>query len=408
MDTNEPRTNRRTVLKTVAGSGPLTLAAGVGTTAGHEYTTITTGVYRGEPTSTAEVPTAWYEKVKAARRAMGALADEYLDSRWVVSVGRTSTEERIEGFRIPELELHVVDLDGALDDDSLAADGIPENDSLAAESIPENDSLAADAIPDGDSFAVDGVPVDVVESGAPEPQTCEDEPEPCETDPFGPFDRIPGGAAVRTEKPSGLRARQTGGVAVETSDGESRYLTAAHGFGDDGCSDEIEGLGLEQRRREIGTVLEYDWNADWAAIELGTDADVEGFAHEVVPHSVPVVGHVTEDGIDYLKDFDRTVYRYGRGTCEEEGTIESENLYSYCSDGNVTGEERRFVRTSMVSDRGDSGGPHYRLLEGEYPRIEIIGVHAGCSRGAWASTAYAINGRWDFEFGSGEILDVDL
>ena len=383
MATNPPHTNRRTLLRTVAGSGALALAAGVGTagedgdTMGSkdEYTTITTGVHRGEPTSTAEVPTAWYERVKAARRAMGALAEEHLDSRWVVSVGRTSSEERIGGFRIPELELHVADAGGAPDDDSLE---------------------------------VEGVSVTVVEGGHPQPHACEDEPEPCDTDPFGPFDRLPGGAAVSAEKTDNIRGRQSGGIAVETPEGESRYLTAAHGFAADDCDDEIEGRGLEHGGRTVGEVREHDWKGDWAAVELTEDADVEGFAHEVVPRSAPVVGHVTEDGIDYLRDYDQTVYRYGRGTCEEEGTIESDNLYLFCSNTDESDEERRFVRTSMVSEKGDSGGPHYRLLDGRYPRIEIIGVHNGCSRGAWASAAYDIHDRAEFEFGTGEILAVDM
>ena len=375
MATNDPHTNRRTFLRTVAGSGALALAAGVGSAGGDAYTTITTGIHRGKPTSTAEVPTAWYERVKAARQAMDTLAEEYFDSRWVVSVGRTSAEERIEGIRIPELELHVADTHGA----------------------PEDDSLE-----------VEGIPVNVVEGDHPQPHTCEDEPEPCETDPFGPFKRLPGGVAVSAEKPNELRGRQSGGIAVETPDGESRYLTAAHGFAADDCSDEIEGLGLEHGGKKVGEVREHDWNADWAAVELADDADVEGFTHEVLPRSAPVVGHVTEDGIDYLRDFDRTVYRYGRGTCEEEGTIESDNLYLFCSDTDETDEERRYVRTSMVSEKGDSGGPHYRLLDGKYPRIEIIGVHSGCSRGAWASAAYDINARAELEFGSGEILATDV
>ena len=399
MAPNEPHTNRRTLLRTVAGSGALALAAGVGTAGEDEHMTITTGVHRGEPTSTAEVPTTWYERVKASRRAMGALAEEYLDSQWVVSVGRTSGEERIGGFRIPELELHVADADGVPDDDSLDNDSL-DDDSLDDGSL-DNDSL------DDDSLAVEGVSVTVVEGGHPRPHTCENEPEPCDTDPHGPFDRLPGGVAVSTEKPSGARGRQSGGIAVETPEGESRYLTAAHGFADDDCGDGIDGLELEHDGRTVGEVREHDWKGDWAAVGLTEDADVEGFAHEVVPHSAPVVGHVTEDGIDYLRDHERTVYRYGRGTCEEEGTIESDNLYLYCSNTDESDEQRRFVRTSMVSERGDSGGPHYRLLDGRYPRIEIIGVHNGCSRGAWASAAYDIHDRAGFEFGIGEMLAAD-
>ena len=386
MDTNTFHTNRRRFLETVAGSGAFALAAGVGTAGGDEYTTITTGIHRGEPTSTAEVPTAWYERVNAARRAMGTLAEEYLDSQRVVSVDRTSAEERIERFRIPELELHVMDTAGISNDESEERSGILDEESLE----------------------VDGVSVTVVEGTHPRPETCDDGPEPCETDPRGPFERLPGGAAVSAEKPGGLRGRQSGGIPVETPDGAFRYLTAAHGFAGDECGHGIEGLGLEHSGRTVGEVREHDWNADWAAVELADDAGVEGFAHEVVPHSVPVVGHVTEDGIDYLKDSDRTVYRYGRGSCEEAGTIESDNLYLYCSNTDESDEERRFVRTSMVSEQGDSGGPHYRLLDGRYPRIEIIGVHSGCSRGAWASAAYDIHAREEFEFGTGEILDVDV
>lgn len=167
------------------------------------------------------------------------------------------------------------------------------------------------------------------------------------------------------------------GRAYYNTDPYNKYviLTAAHCF--DACDSPITGDSGYQSEwsfssREIGEVLQYNENQDWAAIDLEGEGDFD------------VTGDIVVEGGDQpelagiytsyanLIDEGMTVYKSGIAWDHREGECVSYNE-SAGSDCPTLGGDG--VETNMNTGGGDSGGPQYVLDDNDKPLLVCMTTH---------------------------------
>ena len=176
-------------------------------------------------------------------------------------------------------------------------------------------------------------------------------------------------------------------------------ITNAHLFHqctDDRTCKDIQGDPLYAcpiEENQIGNVAEFDLAEDWAFVPKMFYTPVDGLSNEIISSSYSVNGHVTQNGLEYMRDANETVHKYGKTTCYESGTVTELDTQLGCA-GTPCGKRVNVVRTSANSEPGDSGGPLYREHD-SYGVTTIVGIHEG---GGAGMPAYYLNSKYGIEF----------
>lgn len=147
--------------------------------------------------------------------------------------------------------------------------------------------------------------------------------------------------------------------------GEPRFATVAHGFAEkeDYCSRDIDGFGVQDRNcTVVGTVSAHWWWSDVAFLDI---SDTKELDNTVIPFpDVPVIGHVTKQGVIDLRDTGKTCDSFGQTTCRTRGPIKDITTESWCSYG------VEYVEADIDVDVGDLGGPLYLKIAPTQTRID--------------------------------------
>lgn len=308
------------------------------------------------PALTEVVPEEWHDRAVRSRRVSEVLRQRFGGDSWVGSVGRRANDEDIDGFSGFDLVVGAKDV------------------RAARRNLPEH---------------VEGFSVEIEEYDEPVPEFCNTNNYSC----------VPGGAYVRVERNDGEIRVHSGTCFARNSAGDPRYLTCAHGFRDD-CGDDLSGNPLWQGSSSnyVGTVSDWDATQDWALIRQAPRSDISGFDNEIIGQIPSHRGWITEAGIDTLISTDETVYKYGARTCFSSGQLTGDQSNNYCG-----GWVRR-GRSTVETDSGDSGAPHFvrRERDGEM-YLWLIGPHFGRNTTVDRATmpfAYDINDEHDITFGT--------
>lgn len=339
--TADTNLRRRSLLK--VASGALITASPVirKGRANDSFVEIVTGVYEGTPIATEQVPKKWYNQVTDARIGGRKLINKYSGEPWLVSIGQTAANERINGLSTHKLKIGVTAYDDAPND-----------------------------LPDINN----GIKVDIVEKDTPNKE--------CSTT----CSCVKGGSNINVG---------SNGCTVKDPNLGLGVITAAHGIGD--CGDDIQNEVIKScpvfDPKKIGEVEKWSWNQDVAFAVETSDAAISGLDNEIISATYEVTGHVSEDGIDYMISNGEEAHKYGQKTCHTKGTVKSKSYLDVCGNG----ISRTFIETGADADTGDSGCPHYRELD-NYGIVNVVGIHHGSGVNSYASAAFEINEKLDLEF----------
>lgn len=218
------------------------------------------------------------------------------------------------------------------------------------------------------------------------------------------YDCVPGGAYVRSEQSGGNFVWHGTGTILVYEGNTPYYMTHAHGFGD--CDDWLWGRELRQgwgSSNSVGTINHWDWSQDWVLVDQSGNKD--GLDNRVIPDNNTTSGHVTESGVEYMRDTDIPSRKYGSRTCYSAGEVDRINTWSgpNCSPDHedYVEEDSKYVVTKGKSKPGDSGSPNYRTFHGLNHNSMVGMIAAGDDEEWWASAAFSINDHdeYDIEFG---------
>lgn len=192
---------------------------------------------------------------------------------------------------------------------------------------------------------------------------------------------IGGGVQHDAERGDGSYKPATTTCLVER-DGTPYIMTCSHVFEYDDCQEDISGREVWHPNKGdelIWNVSDFDKNQDWAITPTNYFSEIDGFNNSIVGEPYSIGGWTTQDGIDDLIASNETVYKYGKNTNKESGTVEDFLYYQRC--GSASGEG--FVISTMDRLKGDSGGPVYQYINfNGQTYISIINLH-------WGSAEYA-------------------
>lgn len=327
--------NRRTALKTFGG-----VAAGVGgfsylgVARGGDFVEIPTVTRHGEVVETKRVPRKWYEHTKRAHRVLDNRRQALGRKRGVVTLGLSRSKEKFGGKNGSQISV-------GIDPESGAKENIPND--------------------------VDGIPVTTREVENIEPENS-----PCHG-PGNP-DPMPGGVYNQyVAAPAGTSCVKV----ADANDSSNTYmLSAAHNFRDDGndCSEDIIGNIIYQESGQIGRVVDYSAEMDYAVYDK-SESDIT-FKPEIYSDLI-VNGQYTKWGVDDLKSDGDHVNKHGMVTGETEAVVSETGVSTNGLCWSLGGEGVKFSDTSDsnpgVSTNGDSGSPWYNLSGGY---ALMIGMHS--------------------------------
>lgn len=348
MSSQDSSANRREVLRAVG-------ATGVGLTTIGEATATDDGVrietirHRGETLKSKLVPREWYQHETRVNKVAADLRQQYEDINAVDGVGQTGTDRTVAGKRVTRPVIYT-------------------SESASAVSVPSKR---------------DGISIEQRETPDPQPHVCYDQD----------YDNVPGGVQVETGVPFSAACR------VINSDGEPRLMTCAHGFNQ--CNKKIKGEKLMQSDRLIGKVQDWSVGQDWATVSLSALSPIDGFDPRIVDTQREVLGYVTENGIKDLISTGETVYHRGRETCAQSGRVKETGLVFSICEGTPKEDYGNYTHISTYTERGDSGGIHYKEYEiGGEKYASVIAIHHGGSNyGSYGCPAYRIHNDHGIDFG---------
>lgn len=188
--------------------------------------------------------------------------------------------------------------------------------------------------------------------------------------------------------------------------GDDALLTCAHprGIANGHESDGQEcdpsyyvnvGASIYQDSQYFGDVENGSIYMDIAVIKRDSGSSLSGISSSVYNQTGTIQGHVTEDGLADLKSSNRTIYHQGLSTCKTSGTVNKYNIRERnCQyDGNHNPQyPAKWVEVSTHTEPGDSGGPHYDVIEFNNQKyLYLIAPHYGGSSASYGCSAYYIN-----------------
>jgi len=127
--------------------------------------------------------------------------------------------------------------------------------------------------------------------------------------------------------------------------------------------------------------------------------DIKGYSNTIAStNNKPIAGFVTKKELKRLRDNDVDIYFRGKTSCFSSGEVETLNVKWRRKTNSGTYPSYHNVKTSVTTDPGDSGGPHYHVYEhGDTKTIGIIGIHRGGE--SVCQGAYQVNNLWGIQFG---------
>lgn len=336
--------SRRTVVKSLGASIAAYNSIGiVSSREKQDMVTIPVVKSGDEVVKSKKVPRKWREFEKSAKKNFARIQKKFGQKDGVVSIAKGRDKKSVAGKKVSNIKVYV---------------------------NPNKD------FPDIPS-SINGVNVATVEEI---PNT---EPNTANT---GDYDPIPGGVQ--------LENGQTGGIGTTsqkvTVNGDPHLLTCAHLFG--ACDGGVDGNAI-QGNDNLGSASGGINDADMDITTI-PDYDVNDYADYIMDGDAPVVnGHLTEIAISDLKSNGDTVYKMGRTTGLTNGVIKDDQ-YMFAACG---GTEYPYVRSSMTTEDGDSGAPHYYkyTLDGKY-YAGIIGTHYGGE--SLACPAWKVNEKYGVNY----------
>jgi len=126
----------------------------------------------------------------------------------------------------------------------------------------------------------------------------------------------------------------------------------------------------------VGHIQDYSKSQDWAIMDVPSDSDISGTTGSIRNENGSLSGHMTLDGLKELKSSNETVHQSGWKTCMTSGEVEEVKVGNSRCDGSYKSDD--YVKTSAMTEGGDSGGPHYRKYNtnrGDF--LAIIAPHRG-------------------------------
>lgn len=351
------KVSRRSYLKRIGATGAvgggLSLLQTSAVAEEDDTTVIITDKNRGEPVRTKEVPTEWYKQVQNAREGQDELTQRFSDEPWYVLSARRPDRNSEETDQIGGRPGYVLTL------------GVTDKAKVPDRNLPSE---------------INGLPVIVEEQELPEPE-CQDD-----------YDCVQGGANLQTVQNAGVSM-----TCIAEHNGDLGALTCAHWSPDSAeyCNTDISGEEITQSGDRVGDITDYGWSLDWAFAKEASDAEIDGLRDEILSHTYYVGGYVTRDGVDDMMATGEDAHQFGRSSCHTYGPLYDFPNVNHCGTGST-----EFVRSSVHTEPGDSGGPHYRTLDA-INAITIIGVHHGSDSlsYSYAGPAYSLNNNHGIEFG---------
>jgi len=186
------------------------------------------------------------------------------------------------------------------------------------------------------------------------------------------FDPVPGGVGVNSGTSSW----------VVKKNGQEYLLTCGHVFNTNCENSTLKDMGVFQGSQTFGPVVDGDVDQDWAIAKIGSfeglDPEVDGLEYSVPQRDMGFGGHYTKMGALGIASNDDQVYALGTTTCETSGTVEG-----IVSGNGVCGTYNDYIKTSVATKSGDSGGPVYNIVWGDNgPKlyyIHMISLSIPCS-----------------------------
>lgn len=376
------RVTRRAVLGSISTTAVATgIAAGADNK--KEIVTDKTG---DNPLHTETVSEDWLVNIRAARRAQERLENLFSSDLWVESIGRKNSNELFDGLAGQELVVEISDK-GTIEQ---------EISKLARREIPNE---------------INGLPIKTEEK-TPEEEVHYDDHVSGGWCNSSKVDCVQGGDLVSARYADGDGdCSDTWGTLSTTcavkKDGKEYLMTSAHGFvsgttcGTD-ITDQAAGQGhaCNDGTQLMGHVVDYDHGQDWALIENDIQLNISSKVRDTGRF---ILGHVTEDGLDYINSNNEIVYKHGARTCWDSGRLERTYSDSRC------GERNTWVEVTTQAGGGDSGSPHYRTINTHYTNyLSLIGPHVwhttngGDHESSRLPAAFDIHDKNDIVFGKVE------
>jgi len=333
----------------------------------------------GEVVKTREVPTKWYIRYEATKKAAQRLS-ENLKQRGnssglpegITSVGYTRDEQLFGGT--PGLQLRV---------------GVNKEEGFNSR-IPDH---------------FENIPVQVETELEKTESDCKED---CGEEYTFHENGVPAGVAIRAVSSDDAGKVASSGNVTYYGDwsnyGDEFLLTCAHGFLDsphyDACGETFSGDVYQPNKIHgdwIGKAEIYDVTDDWAligknSIDYRTNIYNGSFNYYLA-------GTVSQSNAAWMASNGYTCYQMGAGTCETQGeviAIEESVDRDACSTSD-------WIRTTCPHDDGDSGGPTYtKHTDGEAYLLNILSVGVSCydsDRYGRGVAGYKLNNQYDIYIG---------
>lgn len=187
------------------------------------------------------------------------------------------------------------------------------------------------------------------------------------------FSNMPAGVAINNPDDSSTKSEMGTAGSRVNHNGYPRHITSAHIF--DACENNPTASGSAETLYHNGTargdVIEANSTHDWAVVN---DGDGNGYYTDQIESGSGTIGsvqgHVTEDGLSSLMTSqDYVVEKQGIMTGHQQyGTLDAIHTSSAASCTDMSGDG---VRNSLDQTVGDSGGPVFRVKNGD---LEIISL----------------------------------